>query len=41
MRSPALAKDFVRETVMPRVRRHEATIIVTRKVQYWGLDADS
>jgi hypothetical protein len=41
MRSPGLARCFVHDHVMPRARRGEATIIVTRKVQQWGLEPDS
>jgi hypothetical protein len=41
MRSPGLAKRFVHDQVLPRALRGEATVIVTRKVQHWGLESDS
>ncbi len=35
--SVELARRFVRETVVPRVRRGEAIVIATRQVSAWGL----
>jgi hypothetical protein len=37
LRSVTLAKDLVRQFVVPRVRRSEAIAIVLRKVHLWGL----
>ncbi len=35
--SVQMAREFVDEVVMPRVRSGEAIVIVTRKVKLWGI----
>lgn len=37
LKSTAAMKDYVNRVLVPRARRGNATIIVTRKVKYWGL----
>lgn len=37
LRSVQLAREFVRDVVLPRVARREAIVIATRKVTEWGL----
>lgn len=41
MRSPRLAKQFVHDHVLPRVRRGDALLIVTRQKQRWDIAPDS
>jgi hypothetical protein len=41
MRSPVLARQFVHDEVLPRARRGDAAIIVTRQIQQWGLGVES
>jgi len=41
LQSVALARAFVRDVVVPRVRRGEAIVIVTRQVKAWNLPKHS